>query len=74
MSNDIRDTERRPRPDVETRSASHVALQAVETIAMGPEFTLGALAGTGAAMKVKGALGSKGNDSKSSNKSSDPKD
>jgi hypothetical protein len=69
MSNDNPDTERRPRPGGETRidekrSAGHVALQAAETIASGAEWTLGALAATGVAMKVKGALGSKPNDPK----------
>jgi hypothetical protein len=69
MSNDNPNTARRPRPEPETRiegrSASHAALQALETVATGTEYTLGALAATGAAMKIKGALGSKGNDSKS---------
>jgi hypothetical protein len=65
------DTERRPRPggetrNVEERSASHVALQAVETIATGAEYTLGVLATTGVAMKVKDAFSSKDSGSKSS--------
>ncbi len=75
MSNENPDTERRPRPEGETRimerSAGHVAMQAVETIATGAEWTTGALAVTGGAIKLKGKLSSKGNDSKSSSDSKD---
>jgi hypothetical protein len=63
-------TDPRPRPEgerliEEKRSASQVALQALETIANGAEWTAGALATTGAALKLKGAIGSKDNDKKS---------
>jgi hypothetical protein len=58
------ETEHRPQPEGEPlvemkRSASHVALQALETFANGAEWTAGALTTTGAALKLKGKLGSK---------------
>jgi hypothetical protein len=76
-------TERRPRPDGETRiesevierrSVGHAALQAVESIAGDAQHTLVTLAVTGAALKIKGALGSRGSDSKSNDSKPDPGD
>jgi hypothetical protein len=60
----MQENEQRPQPAGETRpqlermerSASQAALQALETVATGAEYTLGALAATGAAMKIKSAL------------------
>jgi hypothetical protein len=58
MSNDNPNTERRPRPEPETRiegrSASHAALQALETVATGAEYTLGALRGDGCSDEDQG--------------------
>jgi hypothetical protein len=62
-----------PSEGIEQRSAGQVAVQAVEQIASGAEWTAGALAVTGAAMKLKGALGSKGDDGPKAN-DSDPED
>jgi hypothetical protein len=70
------DSERRPRPEDETRiiherSAGHAALTAVETIATGGGLTLGGLAAADLYGKAKDAISSKGDGSKSSNDSKD---
>jgi hypothetical protein len=63
MSNENPDSERRPRPEVETlierRSASHAALEALELVETGAGITLGGLVVADVYAKAKDALGSK---------------
>jgi hypothetical protein len=78
MSADNPDTERRPRPEGETRvvmerSVGQTLLQAAEAIADNAQQTVVtlAVADAYAKAKAKGKLGSKGNDSNSSSDSKD---
>jgi hypothetical protein len=73
MSTDNRDAERRPRPGGEKqaaeRSASHAALEAVETIGTGGGLMLGGLAVKDLYGQAKNKLSSKDDDSHSSSDS-----
>lgn len=74
MINENPDTERRPRPGgetrVEQRSASQVALQALDNVAKGAEIGIGGLVAVDLYAKAKGVVSSKG-DGSNSNDSED---